>query len=80
MVPAGANRFPLGVPNTALAYTGTLGDTGGGFLGLTTEAGHYGSGLSTFSVPVTVTPTWNLNSETVVGTYSGKVTLYAMVL
>jgi hypothetical protein len=81
VVPTNASRLPPGTPNIALPYVGTApADTGAGFLGLTTAEGHFGSGLATFSTTVTVTPTWNLNSETVVGTYGGKVTLYAMVL
>jgi lipopolysaccharide export system protein LptA len=48
-------------------------------MGFDTESGKFGSGKSTFSENVVVTPTWKLKAETVVGTYGGQVTLYAMV-
>jgi hypothetical protein len=79
VVPAGANRLPTGV-NDPLAYVGTAEtDQGGGFLGYRTSPGTWGSALAVFSKAVTVTPTWELIQETVIGHYIGKVTLYAVV-
>jgi hypothetical protein len=78
VVPATAQRLPPG-PNPPLAYAGVERNTGNGFMGFDTESGKFGSGKSTFSENVVVTPTWKLKAETVVGTYGGQVTLYAMV-
>jgi len=80
VTPATGERQPFGVANTPLPYL--TGDVSvGGFIGLETEKGRFGSGTAGhFSETVTVVPSWDLKAETPIGDYSGNVVLWAMVV